>query len=50
MRWVVIILILFVCAFLLVGRIYTKKGKKGDELSQMPDEGANDASQADADE
>lgn len=50
MGWVVIILILSVSAFLLVRRVYTSRGKKGEETVQSPDEGTNEAGEADADE
>ena len=33
MTWIIVCIIVFVCAFLLVGRVYVAKGKKHDEAA-----------------
>jgi hypothetical protein len=49
MRWALIILLVFVAALLLVARLYTAKGEKGQETSHQPSEdpGASDETDAD---
>ncbi|HUS72917.1 MAG TPA: hypothetical protein VMY06_07595 [Sedimentisphaerales bacterium] len=50
MGWALLILIVFICVFLLLSRVYTSKGKKQEEISGEANESAGDAAEVDGDE
>ena len=50
MGWILIIVIVFVCAFLLIARLYVGKSEKKDHGSKAPAASASDAGQDAADE
>jgi hypothetical protein len=50
MFWIVVIPIVFICAFLLIARLYTGKDKKPTETSQKADESSGHIADAETDE
>ena len=50
MKWVLITLIVFVCVFLLIARLYVGKSEDKDQGSQASAASASDAGQEAADE
>ena len=45
MVWALVILIIFVCVFLLISRVYTSRGSKPEDISGEVNESAGDAAE-----
>jgi uncharacterized membrane protein len=48
MIWAVIIIVLFICVFFLITRVYTHKDKKPEEAPRAMDESTSETGEADS--